>query len=144
MGVSRGYLALKRFGEALMRQSEHDPRLARAASQGYDLLNPLVHGTKSDAIAGQVPQAFFATSQPEQALLYTGGGRRGGPGSPAKGGVLVPAVLRGPVKETAFSVDDMLPVDDLSWLRELGIDNPEEFRREVWRANTHRRQLRHG
>lgn len=143
-GPTAGYSALKRFGEMLMRRSETDPRLARAAEQGYDLLNPVVHGTQNASVDKLVtePRALYATSQPEHALQYTGGGRRGGTGSPTKGGVIVPMVLRGKPYVSELSVSDWLPVDDLSWLKQLGITDPEVFRKKVWDINVARQMAR--
>lgn len=121
-----------------MRRAESDPRLARAAEQGYDLLNPVVHGTGNIGLATGVPKAFYATSQPEHALQYTGGGRRAGTGSPAKGGLLLPAVLKGKPLDTGLSVDTPVSYADFEWLRALGIDDPEAFRRKVWERNIQR------
>lgn len=135
---SAGYSALKRFGEMLMRQSENDPRLARAAAQGYDLLNPVVHGTNSLKITSEAPRGFYAASQPEHALNYTGGNRRAGIGAQSKGGMLVPLVLKGKPLNTGLAVDTPVSYTDFEWLRALGIDDPEAFRQKVWERNTQR------
>lgn len=138
--LSPGYSALKRWGEQLMRQAERDPRLARAVEQGYDLLNPVVHGTTGDRAEKLVvaPRAMYAASDPEHALLYTGGGRRGGVARAKDNGAIVPLVIKGKPKQLPYNIDARLPTDDLSWLKEFGIEDPEAFRQKVWEANVAR------
>ena len=142
--LSPGYSALKRWGEQLMRQAERDPRLARAVEQGYDLLNPVVHGTKGAWVERLVdePRALYAASDPEHALVYTGGGRRSGVARAKDNGAMVPLVVKGKPKQLPFAVDSRLPMDDLSWLKEFGIEDPEAFRRKVWEANVARQMSR--
>lgn len=130
-----GLGALRKLGEFLMRQSEKDERLARAVEQGYDLLNPMVHGTNKPLPVDASLRPLFLTRDPDMALNYTGGGRRAGPGSPARGGLSQVMVMRGePVRSPRY-VAEPVQRDDLSWLTELGITDPEALRQAVLAGN---------
>jgi hypothetical protein len=130
-----GLGALKKFGEMLMRKADKgDPRLRRALEQGYDLENPLVHGTNKP-LADKKLREMYLTEIPEMALNYTGGGRRAGAGAPAKGPLLAPAVLKGRPYETDIDAFEKVSLDDMSWLNRLGIDDPEGFKAAVRARN---------
>jgi hypothetical protein len=122
--------ALRRLGDSLLRRAETDPRLARAVEQGYDLGNPLVHGTNKE-LKDKKLQHLFLTDEPDMSLNYTGGGRRAGPGAPGKGPMTVPLLLRGKPRATDLDAFEKLPYEDPSWVSRLGIQDPEAFQARV-------------
>lgn len=129
-----GLGALKKFGEALMRKADAgDPRLRRALDMGFDLENPLVHGTRGD-LKGD-PRQLFMARDPDLALLYTGGGRRGGVGTPAKNPSMFPVLTNSPTVKSPFGAFDDVTLNNYEALEGLGIPDPKEFRARVREAN---------
>ena len=129
-----GLGALKKFGEALMRKADAgDPRLRRALDKGFDLENPLVHGTSGD-LKGD-PRQLFIARNPDFALLYTGGGRRNGVGTPAKNPSMFPVLTNSPTVESPFGAFDDVTLNNYEALEDLGIQDPREFRARVREAN---------
>lgn len=131
-----GLGALKKFGEALMRKADAgDPRLRRALDMGFDLENPLVHGTNKPLLDEKLGPLFL-TREPDMALNYTSGGRRGGPGTPSKSpNYHVLLTNRKPAQAEDISAFEPMSWENLDVWRQFGIDNPAKFRRRANRIN---------
>lgn len=131
-----GPSALRKFAEMLMRKADSgDPRLRRAQEMGYDLENPVLHGTNKILLDDKMRHLFTAR-EPGLALDFTGGGRRAG--SRAPGSNMHPLLLRGKPYQTDFDAFTPLEYDSTDWLRDLGVANPEAFRAKVQALNAQR------
>lgn len=128
-----GLGALKKFGEALMRKADAgDPRLRRALDMGFDLENPVVHGTNKPLLDKKL-QYLFTAREPGLALDFIGGGRAAGPR--AIGSNMHPLLLRGTPYKTELSAFDQLDYATPAVAERLGIADPEAFMARVQARN---------
>lgn len=90
---------------------------------------PWFHGTNKDLVLDSRP--LWAAEDPMVAGLYTGGGRRAGPGTATSKGRIYPFLAKQDARDTGLVVTANVPRKSDEWLEQLGIGNPTEFKRQV-------------